>query len=504
MCKLAAWCACLIFSARRACRAQAGAVAVAAEHALVLAASTEACKKGDDCKQVPGQYCLEAAELCVDTTPGHARNNGSYGYFSCKAGTFAGRNALYCSPCGPGNYSLHDSSGACHCAAKGHKVVGDGTHQQECSPGTFAKEECSEQCDECPAGTVAAHPGASTCPCAAAGHEADASRTEQVPCQPGHYNPTECHQCQACPTGRFSNVSGAHECVCAPGGHGTNADRTSETPCSPGYYNPERCGSCTKCEPGKYAHDRGAHSCKCAAKGHYATSDGIKEKECEPGHYQDSTCGSTCLKCELGKYAYTSGHHSCQCAAKGHSVSRDGTAQIECGPGFYADEECSPECVACPPGRYSNASVSSGCHPVPAGAYQDQDSQVTYKRCEPGTFSREEGCDTCASCSVSYFSGVGSTACESCFRLSFALDHAHSQWSGQCAGKLIAMVCLLVAVLVCLRCGCIGKVQQMRQTAAFRREIHQLQVAQMEMQMRTASPEGAVTSERAPGGALGP
>ncbi|CAK0831890.1 unnamed protein product, partial [Prorocentrum cordatum] len=151
-------------------------------------------------------------------------------------------------------------------------------------------------------------------------------------------------------------------------------------------------------------------------------SSGIRELECEPGHYQGSTCGSVCLKCELGKYAFTSGHHDCQCAPKGHSVSRDGTTLIECGPGFYADEDCSPECKACPPGRYSNASVSSGCHPVPAGAYQDLAHQVSYKRCEPGSYSREEGCATCASCSLSYFSGVGSTACESCFRLSFAMD----------------------------------------------------------------------------------
>ncbi|CAK0831889.1 unnamed protein product, partial [Prorocentrum cordatum] len=165
---------------------------------------------------------------------------------------------------------------------------------------------------------------------------------------------------------------------------------------------------------------------------------------------------------------------------------------------------------ACPPGRYSNASVSSGCHPVPAGAYQDLAHQVSYKRCEPGSYSREEGCATCASCSLSYFSGVGSTACESCFRLSFAMDHAHTQWSGQCAGKLIALACSLVGCLVCFRCGCIGQVQQMRQKAAFRREMHQLQVSQLELQMRAAGAAGvpleggAAAAERARGGALGP
>lgn len=417
-------------------------------------------RSAEECHSCPsGHYCNGGSELPIKCESGTFNPDGRQSDPACTPCT-----AGYKCPdegmidpilCGYGKYSAAGATECTECPATHHcSSLATSKKQMElnmCAPGYLCLNGTGKYpaeellCDEgyfctgdlivgepCPPGTYNPEKGkghSSDCLKSPAGKYAlRGSAHPTGDCEPGFYCPEESTMPQmiGCPPGTFRSLPGGaneDDCGPCPAGYYCPLGTKDPRPCPTGYYCEPKCPEPIKCPYGTFGASPllrdVSHCTKCWA-GRFCSVPGLTapDGKCDPGYYCKSGAFVPNPNDDPASPDFTGG----LCTAGGICPAGSKTPQ-PCAPGTFNDVaggKSQDDCKECTAGNYClgevKAAVSGPCSPgyicppgsktqfekpAPAGTFS-LGATDTATPCEAGTYSVDEGSESCTVCPAGY------------------------------------------------------------------------------------------------------
>ena len=319
-----------------------------------------------------------------------------------------------------------------------------------CESSKYSNASTNFECVSCPVGSVAPQIGSSQCsfcpdatytvnglfcePCKA-GYMCQKGLAPSI-CPSGTYSPGSSASCLACSLdNQFSSHVGSSQCSTTSPSQAVNSDHTAAipcpigsscpngvaVPCHAGYFaNVTGLTSCYNCKPGSYQSKSGQSSCITAVAPQYSsTIASTSVSTCPAGSYISD---NQCILCPAGSYCSGSGDMTPITADNQYSPAGASEAST-CPVGTMANKDHT-DCGSCSNGYYKKDSVCTICeagnfcvadlmYPAPAGSYQSETGQSTFKPCTEGTYS-QSGATTCIACAAGQYPSSDKSTCVSC------------------------------------------------------------------------------------------
>ena len=168
--------------------------------------------------------------------------------------------------------------------------------------------------------------------------------------------------------------------------------------------------TCNECDDGTYQDKKGKEECELCMKGGYCPTNKKDEAnggfiKCLPGFYNPERkqfSSVACRRCDPGTFPNNDRDDCLECKPGGYCHDNIGSF-IKCGKGEFND--------------LPKQTLPSACKKCDPGTYSDQEGSSSCKRCPKGTYSNQVGAEECTDCPVGLTTTVsGVQFVENCVR----------------------------------------------------------------------------------------